>query len=215
MPEIWFIRHGESESNAGLPTSDTRFIALTPRGIAQAERAAAAIARTPALLVTSSYVRSRQSAEPAIARFPTARVEEWPIHEFSYLSRASRHNTTSEQRQPLAHAYWERCDPLYCEGEGAESFVGVVARAQATLERLRRIDDDFAVVFSHGLFTRAMLWVALAEPEEIDARAMRRFRGFASGFGVPNGSILKVWVNGSRELFFSNFATSHLPDHLR
>jgi 2,3-bisphosphoglycerate-dependent phosphoglycerate mutase len=214
MPEIWFIRHGESESNAGLPTSDTRFIPLTPRGVAQAERAAAAIARPPDLLVASSYLRSKQSAAPAIERFPAARVEEWPIQEFSYLSRASRHNTTAEARRPLVDAYWARCDPLYCEGEGAETFEGVAERAQAILQRLHQIDDDFAVVFSHGMFTRAMLWVFLASPVEIDARAMRRFRGFASGFSVPNGSILKLFVNGSRELFFSHFATSHLSPAL-
>jgi broad specificity phosphatase PhoE len=215
MPEIWFIRHGESESNAGLTTSDTRFIPLTPRGVAQAERAAAAIPRPPSLIVVSPYRRSKQSAEPAIERFPDARVEEWPIHEYGYLSRASRHNTTAQQRQPLAEAYWERCDPHYVDGDGAESFVAVVARARDALERMRQLDDEFAVVFSHGLFTRAMLWLVLADPPTIDARAMRRFRSFASGFGVPNSSFLTLYVSDARELFFSNFVTAHLPEELR
>jgi broad specificity phosphatase PhoE len=215
MSEIWFIRHGQSESNAGLPTSDTRQIALTPKGHAQAECAAAAIARPPSLIVTSPYLRSKQSAALVIERFPQARQEEWQVHEFSSLSLVSRHNSTPESRRPLVDAFWERCDPLYVDGEGAESFVALVERAQATLERLRWLDDDLAVVLTHGLFTRAVLWAALAGPIEIDARAMRRFRGFASGFAVPNASILKLFVNGSRELFFSNFAVDHLPEALR
>lgn len=215
MPEIWFIRHGESESNAGLPSSDTRAIPLTPKGLAQAERAAAAIARPPSLIVTSPYLRSKQSARPAVDRFPEARAEEWSVHEFSYLSLANRHNTTPEQRRPLVDAFWERCDPLYVDGDGAESFVGLVERARSTLERLRRLDDDFAVVFSHGLFTRALLWAALAAPAEIDARTMRRFRSFASGFSVPNASILKLYVSDARELYFSTFLIGHLPDDLR
>ena len=214
MREIWLIRHGESESNAGLPTSVTQLITLTPKGFAQAERAAGAIDRAPSLIVTSPYLRSKQSAQPAIDRFPQARVEEWPVHEFSLLSLANRRNTTPEQRRPLVDAFWERCDPLYVDGDGAESFAGLVERASSTLERLRRLDDEFAVVFGHGLFTRALLWVFLAGAPAIDARTMRRFRGFASGFAVPNASILKVYVNGEREMLFGTFSIAHLSADL-
>src|SRR4051812_43055625 len=63
MTEIWLIRHGESESNAGLPTSDTAKIALTPRGFAQAECIVAAFTRPPSLIVTSPYLRAIQSAQ--------------------------------------------------------------------------------------------------------------------------------------------------------
>ena len=214
MREIWLIRHGESESNAGLPTSVTQLITLTPKGFAQAACAAAAIDRPPSLIVTSPYLRSRQSAQPAIDRFPRARVEEWPVHEFSSLSLANRDNTTPEQRRPLVDAFWERCDPLYVDGDGAESFAALVERASSTLERLRRLEDEFAVVFGHGLFTRALLWVFLAGAPAIDARAMRRFRGFASGFAVPNASILKVYVDDAREAHFGAFSTAHLSADL-
>src|SRR5689334_15812065 len=122
MQEIWLIRHGESESNAGLPTSDTSRIALTPRGLAQAECVAAAFTRAPSLIVVSPYLRAKQSAQPTIARFPQARVEEWQVHEYTYLSLVSRHNTTPHGRRPLIDAYWERCDPQFVDGEGAESF---------------------------------------------------------------------------------------------
>lgn len=215
MPEIWLIRHGESESNAGLPTSDTVTMPLTPRGLAQSRRVAESFATPPALIVTSPYLRSKQSARPTIERFPQARQEEWLVHEYSYLSRANRHQTTPQQRQPLVDAFWERCDPLYVDGDGAESFAGLIERAGQALDRMRRLDDPLVAVFGHGLFTRALLWLLLAAPPQLDARHMRRFRSFASGFSVPNASILKVYVNGSRELLFGAFTVAHLPDDFR
>jgi broad specificity phosphatase PhoE len=215
MTEIWLIRHGESESNAGLPTSDTAKIALTPRGFSQAECIVAAFTRPPSLIVTSPYLRAIQSALPTIERFPQARLEEWPVHEYTYLSLASRHNTTLRGRKPMIDAYWERCDPQYVDGDGAESFVALVARAKQALERIKRLDDDFVVIFSHGLFMRTLLWVLLADPVEIDAAIMRRCRSFMSGFSAPNASVLKLYVNGEREVFFSNFMTAHLPEFLK
>src|SRR5215213_4492085 len=185
MTEIWLIRHGESESNAGLPTSDTAKIVLTPRGIARAQYLAASFTRAPSLVITSPYLRAQQSAQPTIKRFPEVRLEEWPVHEYTYLSHASRHNTTLAGRRPQIDAYWERCDPGYLNGDGAESFVALVARAKHTLERIKDLDDDFVAIFSHGLFIRTLLWVLLAEPAQIDAAIMRRYRSFISGFSVP------------------------------
>src|SRR5688500_12168421 len=99
MTEIWLIRHGESESNAGLPTFDTAEITLTPRGFAQAKHIVEAFSRPPSLIVTSPHLRARQSARPTIERFPQARLEEWPVHEYTYLSLASRHGTTLQGRK--------------------------------------------------------------------------------------------------------------------
>src|SRR5215213_88458 len=215
MTEIWLIRHGESESNAGLPTSDTAKIVLTPRGIAQAEYLAASFTRAPSLVITSPYLRAQQSAQPTIKRFPEVRLEEWPVHEYTYLSLASRHNTTRHSRKPLIDAYWERCDPHYLDGEGAESFVTLVARVGQVLERIKRQDDQFVALFSHGHFMRALLWVLLARPMEIDASAMRRCRSFTSGFSVPNASIMRMYVDDAKEVFVSTFSAAHLPKHLR
>jgi broad specificity phosphatase PhoE len=215
LPEIWLIRHGESESNAGLPTSDTAKIALTPTGIAQAKHVVAAFTRPPAVIVTSPYLRAIQSAQPTIERFPQARLEEWPVHEYTYLSLASRHNTTLHERRPQIDAYWERCDPQYVDGDGAESFAALVVRAKRVMERIKCLDDDFVAIFSHGLFIRTLLWVQLAGPVEIDAALMQRYRRFISGFSAPNGSIMKIYVNNMKELFFGTFMTAHLPEFLK
>jgi broad specificity phosphatase PhoE len=215
MTEIWFIRHGESESNAGLPTSDTAKIVLTPRGFAQAEHIAKAFTRAPSLIITSPYLRARQSAQPAIERFPRARLEEWPVHEYTYLSLASRHGTTLQGRRPLIDAYWERCDPHELDGEGAETFAELVVRAEQTIERIKDLKDDFVAIFSHGLFMRTLTWALLAGPVQVDSATMRRYRGFISGFSVPNGSIMKMHLNAAQEILFGGFDISHLPADLQ
>jgi broad specificity phosphatase PhoE len=217
MQEIWLIRHGESESNADdmLPTTTTAGTGLTPKGLAQAEHVAAAFSRPPALIVTSSYLRAQQSAQPTIARFPAAQQAEWQVQEFNCFSLARRYNTSGRQREPFWAEFWERCDPEYIDGEGAESFSMLIDRAQATLDQLRQLEVGLAAIFSHGLFMRALLWVGVIASVERYADSMRRFHNFRSAFRIPNGAILKVNVNDHQELLFRKFSTAHLPEFLK
>lgn len=215
MTTIWLIRHGESEANAGLPTGATAGIGLTPLGQAQAAAVAASFTRPPDLIVSSHYRRTIESAAPTRARFPQAPYAQWPIHEVATLSDASRHNTTPAQRAPLIRAYWERADPHYVDGPGAESFVQLVARARDVLDRMRRLDTGFVVLFGHGLFTRALLWVYLAAPATLDTDSMRAYRGFVSSFRVPNASVLEVYRSSAHALLFGTFSVAHLPPALR
>ena len=66
MVSIWLIRHGESEANAGLPTSDVALIELTEKGHQQAQKVASAFTQAPSLIVTSPYIRTKQTAQPTI-----------------------------------------------------------------------------------------------------------------------------------------------------
>lgn len=100
MLSVWFIRHGESESNAGLPVADAAPTPLTPKGIEQAERLASVFTEQPSLLVVSSYLRSQQTAESLIRRFPDRPRVAWPAQEFTYLARPPGQLTTAEQRRP-------------------------------------------------------------------------------------------------------------------
>jgi 2,3-bisphosphoglycerate-dependent phosphoglycerate mutase len=215
MSEIWFIRHGESESNAGLRTGATMQIALTPRGRAQAQAVAAAFERAPDLIVASSYRRAIDTAQTLRERFPAVPYEEWPIHECVTLADVRRNDTTPEQRRPLIAAYWERCDPRYVDGAGAESFVQLIERAAGFLGRLQQLDHLFVAIVGHGLFTRTALWVHLAAPTLLDAQQMRAYRSFLSGFRVSNASIIKVYRNPQCELLFGAPSVAHLPEHLR
>mgnify|MGYP002653971246 CR=1 FL=1 len=66
-----FIRHGQSTGNAGVPCHDLASIELTELGWRQAREVARAWTETPSLIVTSPYLRARQTAEATIQRLAT------------------------------------------------------------------------------------------------------------------------------------------------
>lgn len=164
-----FIRHGQSTGNAGLPSHDLSAIELTELGHDQAREIAAAWREPPSLIVTSSYLRTRQTAAPTIARFPGVPVAVWPIEEFTYLQPARWNGTRSAERMPHLERYWQTTDPGYCDGDGAESFAALLRRAEAALARLAALPAGApAYVFSHGQFIQAVRSVVV--DRELDDR---------------------------------------------
>jgi len=137
MKRVLFIRHAESEANAGLPTSDPADIALTSRGFEQANFVADLIDIKPDLVITSSYIRTQQSAEPFLKKYPDIKTEIWPIHEFDFLSPKECMNTTVEQRKPWVKSFWAQCETDYTHGEDSELFGEFKSRVLASTN----IDD--------------------------------------------------------------------------
>ena len=82
---VFFVRHGESLANTGVATPDPSSIPLTEKGRLQAKIVSEYFSKQPELIVHSPYIRTLETATPLIERFPIAKVEEWPIHEFTYL----------------------------------------------------------------------------------------------------------------------------------
>lgn len=214
MPVVWFIRHGESESNADLPTIHPTQSALTVKGVAQAQAIAHSFAEKPSLVVVSPYLRTQQTAEPTLIHFASVSYEEWPVQEFTYLDPIHYYQTTGTQRGPFAQAYWQKNDPEHKDGGGSESFRELMARSQKIIDRLRSHPTQFIVVFTHGLFLRALLWRCLVNPEEITSEVMRRFRYFMQGISCPNGCICRAIFAPTGPIYFSGFDTSHLPPNL-
>jgi broad specificity phosphatase PhoE len=215
MLTVWLIRHGESEANAGLPTLSPTVTPLTAKGQWQAQQVALSLTRSPDLIVTSPYWRTQQTAQPTRKRFPEVLHQEWQVQEFTYLAPKRYQNTTIEQRRPMSDAYWLENDPFYVDGEGAESFADLLERVRVTQQQLHQLDaefaTEFAVVFSHGRFIRALLWAILTQSTEASPRRMRQFNAFIGSFSVPNGSILKLQVE-SNEIWFSGIDTTHLVE---
>lgn len=207
--EVWWIRHGESESNAGLRTESDRTNPLSLKGQAEALLIPDAFERAPSLVVTSPYIRTLQTALPLLRRFPQVPHEEWPVQEYTWLSTLRRRNTTSQERIPWAKAHFERFDPHLVDGEGAESFVGFMGRVEGAIERLRRLEHDFVAVFCHGAFIRALLWSQLNRPKVLDSAAMQKFVYFDMAVNIPNASITKMHLHG-KHAFFSPPLVDHL-----
>lgn len=210
MTRVFLIRHGESESNAGLPSADPASVPLTADGPRQAGLIARAIADEPALIVTSPYLRARQTAQPAISRFPAAGCQVWPVQEFTYLGDLRGRATTARERAPCARAYWERADP-HRASRGAESFAGLLSRVAGFLARLSALEAGPAVVFTHGLFMRAVAWTLLTGVTTPDQDQMRRFRGFADRYLIPNAGVVELRRDGNGPPALLGGSTIHLP----
>jgi 2,3-bisphosphoglycerate-dependent phosphoglycerate mutase len=210
---VFLIRHGESESNAGLPSADPGSAPLTADGHRQATQVARVIADVPALIVTSPYLRARQTAQPTISRFPRAAREEWPVHEFSYLGDLHGLASTAREREPRARAYWDRADP-HAAAPGAESFAGLLSRTADFLSRLRAQESGPVVVFTHGLFMRAVAWTLLTGVTAPDQDQMRGFRGFANRYLVPNAGVVELRRAGNDAVALLGGSTIHLPEVL-
>lgn len=154
---VVLIRHGQSTGNAGIPCDDLALPALTEIGWRQAREVAQAWHERPTLIVTSPYLRTQQTAQPTVERFPDVPVEVWPIQEFTYLQPSRWNGTLGHERLPSIERYWEQADPDYCDGPGAESFATLLKRSEDALQRLQALPVDALVyVFSHGQFIQAV-----------------------------------------------------------
>lgn len=194
MSTVWFIRHAESISNANMVTSHPATSELTEKGHQQAEQLVPAFTKRPDLIVVSPYVRTWQTAVPTIEYFKPVQVEEWPVHEFTYLHPERYNGTRGSDRAEMAKAYWHRNDPFEKEMEEGESFAELLERIEDMVARLREQKQEFIAMFGHGLFIRALIWLQLLGPAHPSRDLMMRYRHFTLGFQLPNVSIVKTYV---------------------
>ncbi len=190
--QVWWIRHGETDSNIGLRTASSSAPTLTDRGYVQADQILKAFELAPELVITSPFIRTKQTAKPLLELFPGTLQVEWPIQEFSELSTANRKQTTGQERAPQLQDFWETCDPDERNGEGAETFREMIGRVDSALQAMNHLEEGLTAVFGHGLFMRALLWKMFASPPQIDSAQMRRFFLFQQSVWIANGAILKM-----------------------
>jgi broad specificity phosphatase PhoE len=188
-----FIRHGQSTVNAGLPCNDVALVELTHDGWEQARIVAAGFSEQPSLIVISPYLRTQQTARPTIERFPDVPVETWPIQELSYLARARWNGSPLAELQPHVERFWNRGDPGYSDGEGAETFSSLLRRCEATLQRLAALPEAALVyLFSHGHFIKAIRSI-VSEPALGDRDRMQS----CYEDGIANGELVELtWSGG-------------------
>jgi len=190
----YFIRHGQSTGDVGIPCEDLSLMELTEKGWQQAREVATNWTQTPDLIVTSAYLHARQTAQPTIERFPGVLVEVWPIQEFTYLEPSRWNRTLSAERKPHIEAYWKAANPEFCDGPGAESFGTLLRRAEDALKRLLQLPEDRQVlIFSHGQFIQAVRMVIL-HPGATDRQRMEHFWGEDGLPAVQNAELVSlIW----------------------
>lgn len=214
---IGIFRHAESLSNAGGRTRSVSQIPLTEKGHEQAQILAQRHVAAPLRIIHSPFLRARQTASPLCDRFARAASRPWPIQEFTYLEPKSCINTSWIERKPRIDAYWQRLDPLYVDGEGAESFEQLLRRARDFLLRLTRLrlngeplkadigpatpHNVELTIVSHGQFMQACL--CLLQRPGADAQSlMRDFRDRQeqTPFANCEGLFLQRQNAGARDL---------------
>jgi len=210
MRTIWFIRHAESQGNAGEKTDWPHTIALTKLGHLQAADLAGKFQAAPDLIVVSPYQRTTETARPTMERFPASPVVEWPIQEFTFLATEHYRGKTQEDRRLPAIAFWDRYQPDYCNGDGAESFNNFTHRVRHCLEQVRNSTGKFVAVFTHGYFIKGLLCELLYPGDLAPVERMQRLRLFHESYVVENTMILPVLAADDGQLFIgSPMAGSH------
>jgi broad specificity phosphatase PhoE len=194
--EAIFVRHGQSTANVGQWNQPFAQIALTPVGVKQAEVLAERWWFTPSLIVVSPFLRTVQTAEPTIARFPDVPVETWDIHEFTYWDLAHWGGSAAELEPEEVARFWRVGDPDHRLG-GAETFGEMLERAERTLARLAALEVDAPVVlFTHGHFMQALRHVVMF-PEWTAGEKMLHFRAFDERTKVQNTQLVTAKFDGS------------------
>lgn len=182
---IYIIRHGESTSNAGQRTRNTSEVPLTAKGFEQSYIIAEQITKEPDLIVTSPFLRAKQTAEALIKKFPNSKVKVWNIQEFTFLDSQRCENTTVEERRKIREEYIKENNPDFIHGKGAESFNQLIERVDETINRILNFSKDkFVVIFTHGMFINTLLARIKNKPLSIET--------FFESEEISNCSIIKI-----------------------
>lgn len=143
---FWFLRHGETDWNAEGRSQGRTDIPLNAVGVAQAERAAAAMpGRGIVRIVASPLGRALRTAEIVNARLGLPLTTDEDLMEVSF---------GVEEGQPMGDWYddWIAGD---FTPEGAEPFEVLRARAVAAINRATA-GPGLAMVVAHGALFRAL-----------------------------------------------------------
>lgn len=189
--KILIVRHAESLGNIGEKSLTPETIALSPLGKTQAKNLVDSICWKPDLIITSKYIRTLETAESLIQKFPDTPVEVWGIHEFTFLNPEKYKNTSVADRRPFRDAYWERCEPYSCDGGEAETFFIFFNRVKDMILKLKQHEAKSIIIFSHELFILCLKFM-YEQKELIDqhkicfSHIMPKFRSYMEENSILN-----------------------------
>jgi broad specificity phosphatase PhoE len=203
MKKIYFVRHGESEGNAGIIRQGPQ-TPLTERGKKQAHFIAARSSKLPLEVIISSTMRRAQETADIIANTVKKPVE---------LS-----NLFIERRGPTNLIGKSKDDPEVLHAEQVikenfpsedfrfsdeENFDDLKKRADFALKLLQTKSEENILVVTHGFFMRVMLAYAVFDNELTGyecERFMRAFRTENTGLTVllldheDNCPVWRIWT---------------------
>jgi broad specificity phosphatase PhoE len=150
-PELWLIRHGETEWSRTRRHTGRSDLPLTPEGERAAQALAPRLDGVPFdLVLASPLVRARHTAELAgLTPQLEPQAMEWDYGEYEGIT------TAQIQEGRPGWSVWT--DPI----PGGESLDEVAARADAVITRVRAQAPKRAVLVAHAHFLRilAVRWI--------------------------------------------------------
>lgn len=151
MKKILFIRHAESEGNVGdIVFPHGHVIKITEKGKKQSTDLAEILDK-PDRIIVSKYIRTIETAEPTIRKFPETDVHLWlDIHEFGSVCPENITGKSVEDARKLYTDYWQKADPFFKDSEHVESFKEFVDRLRRVIFKLKKIDNGLNYIFTHG-----------------------------------------------------------------
>lgn len=159
MVDLYLVRHGESEANVlgAFPYSDTP---LTEKGRQEAKSSAERLARKlgshACQLLTSPFLRARQTAEEFEVALRTTAISVEGIRERTYGNLEGK--KVGEWRSADEYFRQPSGELVLLQSEGAETIDEVAVRARLFLELVRTGEHGArVVVVSHGSFIRTLL----------------------------------------------------------
>lgn len=205
---VLVVRHAQSAANVGQRTRDPASIAITDLGRAQAERLAASVGFAPTRIITSSFVRTHQTAEPLMLRFQQLVREEWNIHELTYLSPSRFVDSSPEERRPFVDEFWRAADPHRVDGDGAESIAQFVGRVSAALTSMRDEIASDSIVVTHGQVMQTMLYLLGGHPIPSTRAQTIDYRKITTGTPIANTAVLPLRIDD--EIHAEAISLAHL-----
>ena len=190
MKTLYLIRHAQSAANAGGTSLLDREISLSAKG---AQQAAELACRLPAnrRVFVSNMRRTHETAAPYCARHGIRPEILSCLNEFSYLPFAAVQGLDAADRKPLAEAYWQRADPHFRAGGGADTFAEFDGRVSDFLHRAWPSLPHGSLLFGHGIWIALLAWWLSGNYAETGAD-MAAFRAFQSSLHVANASVWRL-----------------------
>jgi broad specificity phosphatase PhoE len=151
MKNIKIIRHAESESNAWWITLDHANINITTQGGISASHLVDNWTSWVDVIIYSKYIRTKQTAQPFIEKYPQAKVIESDLmYEFNDLDESRYHNTTTHDRRKQRDEYviW---DIYYRDWKNWESLHDIQTRILQFIKYYKWLPNN-TIIISHWKF---------------------------------------------------------------
>lgn len=188
MKPLTFIRHAESLANAGGVTMPNELIPLSLGGHAHAQQLANDLDLTPTRILTSSFLRTQETARPFCKRWSISPQIHGLLHEFCILDPALIEGMDLAARRPITEAYWREADPDKRMGTNSETFREFTNRVIRFQREMGALPNG-ALIFTHGMWLAFLVWRLLGFGTRIDHAEMCAFRRFQLALPMPNCAV--------------------------